>query len=44
MRRKKIVVSQVGITVITGDGFTDFACRDGLHAICVVTTVELPVS
>ena len=34
--------SQVGISVTSGDGLTDFGCGDGLMCFCVLTTVELP--
>lgn len=30
--------SQVGITVISGEGLTDFGCGDGAQALSVVTT------
>ncbi len=36
-------VAEVGITAISGEGLTDFGCGDGLHATCVVTTVQMGV-
>ncbi|NNM44106.1 MAG: 2-C-methyl-D-erythritol 2,4-cyclodiphosphate synthase [Chlamydiae bacterium] len=33
-------VSQVGLTVTSGDGLTDFGCGDGLQCFCVITTLE----
>lgn len=35
-----INVSAVGITAISGDGLTDFACGDGVQAFAVITTIE----
>ncbi len=32
---------QVGITVTSGDGLTDFGCGDGLQCIAIITTVEI---
>ena len=32
--------SQVGLTVTSGDGLTDFGCGAGLQCFCIVTTVE----
>ena len=45
MRRKvafvcSLHVSQVGLTVTSGDGLTDFGCGDGLQCFCIVSTVE----
>jgi len=45
MRKKiaavlKIQSQQVGITVTSGDGLTDFGCGDGLQCIALLTTVE----
>ncbi|MBI3508872.1 MAG: 2-C-methyl-D-erythritol 2,4-cyclodiphosphate synthase [Chlamydiia bacterium] len=31
----------VGITVISGDGLTDFGCGDGLQSFAMITTVEM---
>lgn len=31
---------QVGLTVTSGDGLTDFGCGDGLMCFCVLTTAE----
>ncbi|HAB99204.1 MAG TPA: 2-C-methyl-D-erythritol 2,4-cyclodiphosphate synthase [Parachlamydiales bacterium] len=31
---------QVGLTVTSGDGLTDFGCGEGLQCFCVLTTVE----
>jgi 2-C-methyl-D-erythritol 2,4-cyclodiphosphate synthase len=36
----KIKIDQVGVTVTSGEGLTDFGCGDGLQSICVITTVE----
>jgi 2-C-methyl-D-erythritol 2,4-cyclodiphosphate synthase len=33
-------LSQVGLTITSGDGLTDFGCGDGLQCFSVVTTVE----
>jgi 2-C-methyl-D-erythritol 2,4-cyclodiphosphate synthase len=38
----KIEKSQVGISVTSGDGLTDFGCGDGLQCFCIFTTVEEP--
>lgn len=35
-----VEISQVGITVTSGDGLTDFGCGDGLQCFSIVTTVE----
>ncbi len=35
-----IAERQVGITVISGDGLTDFGCGDGLQCFCIVSTIE----
>ena len=35
-------VSQVGLTVTSGDGLTDFACGDGIQCFATLTTVEEP--
>ena len=32
-------VNQVGLTVTSGDGLTDFGCGEGLQCFCIVTTV-----
>ncbi|MEN9654127.1 MAG: 2-C-methyl-D-erythritol 2,4-cyclodiphosphate synthase [Chlamydiota bacterium] len=45
MRKKmasvlRLSVSQVGITVTSGDGLTDFGCGDGLQCFVIVTTVQ----
>ncbi len=32
--------SQVGLTVTSGDGLTDFGCGDGLQCFCIITTIE----
>jgi len=34
-------VDQVGLTVTSGDGLTDFGCGDGLQCLCILTTVEI---
>jgi 2-C-methyl-D-erythritol 2,4-cyclodiphosphate synthase len=31
---------QVGLTVTSGDGLTDFGCGEGLQCFCILTTVE----
>lgn len=33
-------ISQVGITAITGAGLTDVGCGDGVHCLCILTTLE----
>lgn len=33
-------ISQVGMTVTTGDGLTDFGCGDGLQCFCILSTVQ----
>ncbi len=33
----KVSLSQVGITVTSGDGLTDFGCGEGLQCFCVLT-------
>lgn len=33
-------ISQVGISVTSGNGLTDFGCGDGLQCICILTTCE----
>jgi 2-C-methyl-D-erythritol 2,4-cyclodiphosphate synthase len=35
----KIRVDQVGLTMTSGDGLTDFGCGDGLQCFCILTTV-----
>jgi len=35
-----ITPPQVGITAVSGEGLTDFACGDGVQAFTIVTTVE----
>jgi 2-C-methyl-D-erythritol 2,4-cyclodiphosphate synthase len=37
----KIEEKQVGLTVTSGDGLTDFGCGEGVQCICVLTTTEL---
>jgi 2-C-methyl-D-erythritol 2,4-cyclodiphosphate synthase len=37
----KIQVDQVGLTVTSGDGLTDFGCGDGLQCFCILTTIEV---
>lgn len=34
-------LSQVGMTVTSGDGLTDFSCGDGLQCFCILTSVEI---
>lgn len=43
-RVMKLDVSQVGVTVTSGEGLTDFGCGDGVQAFAIVTTVESPQS
>ena len=33
-------LDQVGLTVTSGDGLTDFGCGEGLQCFCFVTTVQ----
>ncbi len=33
----KVSLSQVGITITSGDGLTDFGCGEGLQCFCVLT-------
>ncbi len=45
MRKKisgvlKVRSRQIGITVTSGDGLTDFGCGDGLMCLCILTTAE----
>ncbi|MBY0529183.1 MAG: 2-C-methyl-D-erythritol 2,4-cyclodiphosphate synthase [Rhabdochlamydiaceae bacterium] len=37
----KISLAQVGLTVTSGDGLTDFGCGDGLQCFCILTTAEV---
>lgn len=37
-------LEQVGLSVTSGEGLTDFGCGDGLQALCILTTVEGRVS
>lgn len=39
-RVMKIDPSQVGLTVTSGDGLTDFGCGEGLQCFCILTTLE----
>ena len=34
-------ISQVGITVTSGDGLTDFGCGDGIQCFTALTTKSL---
>lgn len=36
----KLDLDQIGMTVTSGDGLTDFGCGDGLQCFCILTTVE----
>lgn len=36
----KIHTDQVGLTVTSGGGLTDFGCGDGLQCFCILTTVQ----
>jgi 2-C-methyl-D-erythritol 2,4-cyclodiphosphate synthase len=36
----KLDVTQVGLTVTSGDGLSDFGCGDGLMCFCIITTLE----
>ena len=45
MRKKigkvlSILPTQVGITVTSGDGLTDFGCGDGLQCFAIISTIE----
>jgi len=45
MRKKiaeilEIAPAQVGISVSSGDGLTDFGCGDGIQSFCALTTSE----
>ena len=47
MKRKiaevlEVETRQVGLTVTSGDGLTDFGCGDGVQALCILTTMERP--
>ncbi len=37
----KIQKNQIGITVTSGDGLTDFGCGEGVQSFCILTTVEV---
>ncbi|VHO04721.1 2-C-methyl-D-erythritol 2,4-cyclodiphosphate synthase [Candidatus Rhabdochlamydia sp. T3358] len=36
----QLEISQVGLTVTSGNGLTDFGCGDGLQCFCILTTME----
>ena len=36
----KLKVDQVGITVTSGDGLTDFGCGQGIQCFCILSTME----
>jgi len=36
----KIAIDQVGLTVTSGDGLTDFGCGEGLQCLCLLTTLQ----
>jgi len=36
----KIHIDQVGLTITSGDGLTDFGCGDGLQCFCILTTMQ----
>jgi 2-C-methyl-D-erythritol 2,4-cyclodiphosphate synthase len=38
----KLEVHQVGITVTSGEGLTDFGCGEGIQCMCILTTLETP--
>jgi 2-C-methyl-D-erythritol 2,4-cyclodiphosphate synthase len=45
MRKKvseilSIQIEQIGITVSSGDGLSDYGCGDGVQCICIITTTE----
>ncbi len=48
LMRKKLAhvlhleISQVGISVTSGNGLTDFGCGDGLQCFCIMSTCETP--
>ncbi|HEY2810048.1 MAG TPA: 2-C-methyl-D-erythritol 2,4-cyclodiphosphate synthase [Rhabdochlamydiaceae bacterium] len=35
-----IAMEQVGLTVTSGDGLTDFGCGEGLQCFCILTTAQ----
>jgi 2-C-methyl-D-erythritol 2,4-cyclodiphosphate synthase len=35
-----VQLDQVGLTVTSGDGLTDFGCGEGLQCFCVLTTIQ----
>lgn len=35
-----IQLDQVGLTVTSGDGLTDFGCGEGLQCFCILTTIQ----
>lgn len=37
----KLDISQVGITITSGDGLTSFGLGEGLQAFCIITTSEI---
>lgn len=39
-RVMKLDLSQVGLTVTSGEGLTDFGCGEGMQAFAVITTEE----
>ena len=39
-RVMQLKTNQVGITVTSGNGLTDFGCGDGLQCFCTLTTME----
>ena len=36
----QIDISQVGITITSGNGLTDFGCGDGLQCFCILSSIE----
>ncbi len=36
----RIDIDQVGLTITSGDGLTDFGCGDGLQCFCILTTIQ----
>lgn len=39
-RVMQLEIPQVGLTVTSGNGLTDFGCGDGLQCFCILTTIE----
>ncbi|MCI0382814.1 MAG: 2-C-methyl-D-erythritol 2,4-cyclodiphosphate synthase [Chlamydiae bacterium] len=37
----KLGITQIGLTVTSGDGLTDFGCGDGLQCFCILSSIEM---